>query len=117
MGVDSYTVPDYLGMSYSIGKKTGAKVNSFYELENFYELKATKNNLGVGSFGGQLKIQIQAAKRAKVSEIIIVTTYGVKITSNLVNYAKQNGVLITQYWAQYQMVGGQMKTNYVVPQK
>ncbi|WP_342327994.1 DUF6443 domain-containing protein [Pedobacter sp. FW305-3-2-15-E-R2A2] len=112
-----YTIPDFLGLSYSVGKKIGAKISSFYEIESFYELKATQNNIGKGSFDGQLKVQIQAAKRAKVSEIIIITTYGVNLSQQLVNYAKNNGVTITQYWAQYQMVGGEMKTNYISPKK
>lgn len=39
------TVPDYFGIKYSTaGKK--AELTSFYELESFFELKATKNNVG-----------------------------------------------------------------------
>ena len=58
-----YTVPDYVGIRYG-AKPADVAVHSYYELENFLELKATKKSLGMGSFDGQLKIQIQAAQRA-----------------------------------------------------
>ena len=97
------TVPDYFGIKYSTGGKK-AELTSFYELESFFELKATKNNVGVSSFDGQLKVQIQAAKRLKVREIIIITTYGVKLTRPLQHFASENGVMLTHYWSQYIML-------------
>ena len=67
---------------------------------------------GVSSFDAQLKVQIQAAKRLKVREIIIITTY-VKLTRPLQNFASENGILLTHYWSQYMMLpGNKMKLNY-----
>ncbi|WP_345954237.1 DUF6443 domain-containing protein [Mucilaginibacter sp. PAMB04168] len=116
-GEFDYTVPDFLGVKYDIRGKPGAGVTTFYELESFYELKATKNNIGVGAFDGQLKVQIQAAKKAKVKEIVFVTTYGVKLSKQLEKYAQNNGISLTHYWAQYRMERGVMKTNYTPAKK
>ncbi|SEN75532.1 hypothetical protein SAMN05216436_12140 [bacterium A37T11] len=113
-GFLDYTVPDFLGILYYTDlSKVVMKPHSFYEIENFIELKATKNNLRLSSFDNQLKIQIQAAKVAKVSELIFVTTYGVKVGKSLSNYARENGVPITHYWTQYQILNGEMITNYI----
>jgi RHS repeat-associated protein len=109
-----YTIPDYIGIRYST-KGRPAKISSFYELENFIELKATKRNIGLGSFDGQLKVQIQAAKRAGANEIIFVTTHGVRITKNLRNYAASSGILLTHYWTEYMMIYGKMVTKYITP--
>lgn len=87
-------------------QRVEAKVHSYYELENFIELKATKRSIGLGSFDGQIKTQIQAAKRAGVGELIFITTYGVNLTKPLHKYATEQGIQLTHYWTQYRMVNG-----------
>jgi len=113
LGETRNTVPDYFGIKYSASDGKKAELTSFYELESFFELKATKNNVGVSSFDGQLKVQIQAAQKLKVREIIIITTYGVKLTRPLQNFAAESGVRLTHYWSQYMMLpNNKMKLNY-----
>lgn len=75
------SIPDFFGFSVS-GK--GIAPNKL-QLVSFYELKATKNNIGLSTFENQLKIQITAAK---------------------------NGVLITHQEALYTMSGGTMKLDF-----
>jgi|GEM_PF-6046764 len=118
-GGEDYTVPDYLGFAYEFTEgplPTSFSMPSFYELESFadgyVELKATKNDIGKGSFDGQIKTQILAAQELKVKELIFVTTFGVKLTKPLLKFASDKGVMITLYWATYRMTNGTMETRY-----
>ena len=116
-GEVDYTVPDYVGIKYSARDAKQVEMTSFYELQNFYELKATKNNIGLGSFGGQIRTQIQAAKNIGVRELILVTTSNITLTQNLKNYAMTQNVLLTHYWAQYAFIGGKFTLNFVINTK
>ena len=48
-----------------------------------------------------------------MGEIIFITSYGINLTRNLINYANKRGVQITHYWAEYKLENGVMVTNYV----
>jgi rubredoxin len=109
------TVPDYFGMKYSLRDGRPIEITTFYELESFFELKATKNNIGLSSFEGQLQVQIQAARRLRVQEIVVVTTHGVRLTEPLKNYATGQGVRLTHYWAEYKILeNNRMILNFVL---
>ena len=116
LGDKDYSVPDFLGVKYSNrdkNEKKSVEITTFYEIEKFYELKATKNNVGKSSFDGQIKTQIQIAKKYKARELVIITTSGVKLTKPLRQYALKQGVLLTHYKTHYTITNNKMKTNYV----
>ncbi|MEP7237574.1 MAG: DUF6443 domain-containing protein [Ferruginibacter sp.] len=108
------TIPDYFGFYVGstgiVPNKMG--LSSFYELETFYELKATQNNIGLSSFDNQLKKQILAAKSMKVQEIIMITTSDVNLSLPLRNFATENGVRLTHQVAQYRISNSGFETNY-----
>jgi hypothetical protein len=102
------SVPDFFGFSVS-GKGLAPEK---LQLVSFYELKATKNNIGLSTFEDQLKIQITAAKGMGVKELIMVTTSDIRLTKPLRNFAATNGVQITHQEALYKMSGGTMKLDF-----
>jgi RHS repeat-associated protein len=107
------TVPDYFGIAYDALNPTKAELTTFYDLESFFELKATKNNIGLSTFDGQIKVQIQAAKNLRVKELVIISTYGVNLTAPLQKYALDNGIRLTHYWAQYMILpNNKMKLSF-----
>jgi len=99
-GLSGNSIPDYIGISYTF-PEAEPLVSSAYSIESLWELKATKNNIGIGSFDGQIRIQIEAAKLAGIPELILITTWGVKLSQPLQNFAEQNNILLTHYWTQY----------------
>ena len=109
-GDSKNTVPDFFGVAYS--DRHLPNVSSFYEVESFLEAKATKNNIGAASFAGQLKVQIQAAQRMNVKEIIFLTTSSIKLTSKLHQYASERGITLTHYHAEYIIVDNLMSINF-----
>lgn len=39
---------------------------------------------------------------ATMLQQVVITTYGIKLTQQLKNFASNNNILLTQYWATYQ---------------
>jgi|GEM_PF-1530043 len=104
------TVPDFIGISL---RGRGLQPSP----STFYELKATKNGIGLGSFDKQIAAQITALAKLPVvegvrREMILVTTSDVKITKPLQRFAKAQGVTLTHYITKYMMVGSTINLKY-----
>ena len=102
------TIPDFIGFTLPNGYA------SMPVISTFYELKASKNPLGTASFNAQVANQIFALSKmpGKAQRYMtLVTTSDVKISRPLQKFARDNGVILNHYIAQYKMIGGTMKIN------
>lgn len=104
-----HTVPDYIGFYVKSKKILPDEMN----IQTIYELKATKNNIGLTTFDDQLKIQVQLAKKTKGKTLSVITTSDITLTKALRRYAWNNGVKLLHYTANYTIVGGRMQISVV----
>jgi hypothetical protein len=62
LGISINIFDEPIFKSLPIPRSPTLSYNSADQLVSFYELKATKNNIGIGTFEDQLKIQILQQK-------------------------------------------------------